>query len=178
MHTPLNTAIHTPIHPAAPTPGRGFALPEPDTDPAPPLVMRLARDFGADWVTEATVADWTAGGGDRVVLLAGDPVRFPEGQDVAAVLPELMKAFPHRFKLAVVPRDNEDAVARRYGSQRWPTLLFLRNGQYVTAIAGMQDWDVYLRGVAAALALPPSRPPTIGIPVVSHASAVGDSSCH
>lgn len=145
------------------------------TEAHAPLIQRLARDFGAAWVDESSVADWTAGGGDRVVLLAGDPVRFPEGVDVAAVLPELMKAFPKRFAVAVVPRDSEDAVARRYGSQRWPTLLFFRNGQYVTAIAGMQDWDVYLAGVAAALAMPPSRPPTIGIPVVSQS---GGSSCH
>lgn len=142
-----------------------------------PLIQRLARDFGATWVDEQTVAEWTAGGGDRVVLLAGDPVRFPEGVDVAAVLPELMKAFPKRFSLAVVPRDSEDAVAKRYGSQRWPTLLFFRDGQYVTAIAGMQDWDIYLNGVAAALAMPPSRPPTIGIPVVSQ-GAGSDSACH
>ncbi|MBL8388330.1 MAG: hydrogenase [Hydrogenophaga sp.] len=141
-----------------------------------PLIQRLARDFGAPWVDEQTVADWVAGGGDRVVLLAGDPVRFPEGVDVAAVLPELMKAFPNRFSVAVVPRESEDAVARRYGSQRWPTLLFFRDGQYVTAIAGMQDWDVYLQGVAAALAMPPSRPPTIGIPVVSQGGS--GSSCH
>ena len=145
------------------------------TEAHAPLVQRLAREFGATWVDETSVADWTAGGGDRVVLLAGDPVRFPEGVDVAAVLPELMKSFPNRFRIAVVPRDNEDAVARRYGSQRWPTLLFFRDGQYVTAIAGMQDWDVYLSGVAAALSMPPSRPPTIGIPVVSQ---TGGSSCH
>jgi hydrogenase-1 operon protein HyaE len=164
---------------ATETPSRAFALPEPDTNPAPPLVMRLARDFGAAWVEETTVAAWSAGGGDRVVLLAGDPVRFPEGQDVAAVLPELMKSFPNRFQIAVVPRDHEDAVARRYGSQRWPTLLFFRDGQYVTAIAGMQDWDVYLNGVAAALTMPPSRPPTIGIPVVSKTGAASsDSGCH
>ncbi len=54
-------------------------------------------------------------------------------------------------------------------------VLFFRDGQYVTAIAGMQDWDVYLSGVAAALAMPPSRPPTIGIPVVSQ---TGGGSCH
>jgi hydrogenase-1 operon protein HyaE len=147
------------------------------TEAHAPLVQRLARDFGATWVDEQTVADWTAGGGDRVVLLAGDPVRFPEGVDVAAVLPELMKTFPKRFAVAVVPRDSEDAVARRYGSQRWPTLLFFRDGQYVTAIAGMQDWDVYVSGVAAALAMPPSRPPTIGIPVVSQTGGAG-SGCH
>jgi hydrogenase-1 operon protein HyaE len=150
------------------------------TEAHAPLVQRLARDFGATWVDETTVADWAAGGGDRAVLLAGDPVRFPEGVDVAAVLPELMKSFPNRFAVAVVPRDSEDAVARRYGSQRWPTLLFFRDGQYVTAIAGMQDWDVYVSGVAAALAMPPSRPPTIGIPVVSQTgkSDSSDSSCH
>lgn len=147
------------------------------TEAHAPLVQRLAREFGATWVDETTVAEWTAGGGDRVVLLAGDPVRFPEGVDVAAVLPELMKSFPRRFAVAVVPRDHEDAVAKRYGSQRWPTLLFFRDGQYVTAIAGMQDWDVYLSGVAAVLAMPPSRPPTIGIPVVSQ-TGKSDSSCH
>lgn len=167
----------TPETAAAPA-ATGFGLPPPDTAPAPPLVMRLARDFGATWVTEDDVADWLAIGGDRVVLLAGDPVRFPEGQDVAAVLPELMKAFPQRFVVAVVPRDNEDAVARRYGSQRWPTLLFFRDGQYVTALAGMQDWDVYLQGVSAALSLPPSRPPTIGIPVVSQSGTAPGSGCH
>lgn len=147
------------------------------TEAHAPLVQRLAREFGATWVDETSVAEWTAGGGDRVVLLAGDPVRFPEGVDVAAVLPELMKSFPNRFAVAVVPRDHEDAVAKRYGSQRWPSLLFFRDGQYVTAIAGMQDWDVYLSGVAAALSMPPSRPPTIGIPVVSQTGGAG-SSCH
>lgn len=153
-------------------------LPEPSNDPAAPLVMRLVRDFEASWVDETSVDDWTAGSGDRVVLLAGDAVRFPEGQDVAAVLPELMKSFPDRFSVAVVPRESEDAVARRYGSQRWPTLLFFRDGQYVTAIAGMQDWDVYLKAVDAALRMPPSRPPTIGIPVVSQNAQAGDSGCH
>lgn len=146
------------------------------TDIHAPLVMRLARDFGAAWVDEHTVADWVAGGGDRVVLLAGDPVRFPEGLDVAVVLPELMKVFAGRFTVAVVPRESEDAVARRYGSQRWPSLLFFRDGQYVTAIAGMQDWDVYQSGVAAALSMPPSRAPTIGIPVVAQSG--GASACH
>ncbi|MBX9612553.1 MAG: hydrogenase [Burkholderiales bacterium] len=160
------------------SPFRPLEVPQPTNDPAAPLVMRLARDFGAAWVDEKSVVDWSAGAGDRVVLLAGDAVRFPEGQDVAAVLPELMKSLPGRFAVAVVPRDSEDAVARRYGSQRWPTLLFFRDGQYVTAIAGMQNWDVYLKAMAAALAMPPSRPPTIGIPVVSQTGQSSDSSCH
>lgn len=167
----MNTTLEA-IHTGA------LQMPEPNTGPAAPLVMRLARDFGAAWVDEKSVSEWTAGAGDRVVLLAGDAVRFPEGQDVAAVLPELMKSFPGRFTVAVVPRDSEDAVARRYGSQRWPTLLFFRNGHYVTAIAGMQDWEVYLKAVEAALRMPPSRPPTIGIPVVSQNAKGSDNHCH
>jgi hydrogenase-1 operon protein HyaE len=149
----------------------------PTPAPAAPLVTRLSRDFGAAWVDEHNVTTWAAGAGHRVLLLAGDAVRFPEGQDVAAVLPELMKAFGHRFTVGVVPRASEEAVARRYGSNRWPTLLFFRDGDYITSVSGMHDWDVYLRRVDEALKMPPSRPPTIGIPVVS-AGPAADYGCH
>ena len=149
----------------------------PWTRQATPLIRRLVRDFNAHWVCVDNLQNWAEGGGDRVLLLAGDMVRFPEGQDVAAVLPELMQAFPGRFEIGVVPREQEDAVAERYGSQRWPTLLFLRNGSYVTAISGMQDWDVYLQRVAEALDMPVSRAPSVGIRVVSSATADGGS-CH
>lgn len=141
-----------------------------------PLIERLVSVHGATWVTEQTIAAWAAEGGDRVVLFAGDPVQFPEGLDVAVVLPELQRCFPDRFKIAVVPRQLEQALALRYGSQRWPTLLFLRDGQYVTTLSGMHDWDDYLQEMARALAMPISRAPTIGIPVVS-ASAPA-ASCH
>jgi hydrogenase-1 operon protein HyaE len=114
----------------------------------------------------------------RVVLLAGDAVRFPEGQDVAVVLPELRRSASRRFEIAVVPRDQEEALARRYGSNRWPTLLFLRDGRYVTTLPGMHDWEEYVHEVERALAMPVSRAPTIGIPVVSANAASSDASCH
>ncbi len=141
-----------------------------------PLLQRLVTDFGATWVDETSIGDWGAQGGDRVVLFAGDAVRFPEGQDVAVVLPELQKSASRRFEMAVVPRQKEEALALRYGSNRWPTLLFLRDGKYVTTLSGMHDWDIYLKEVERALAMPVSRAPTIGIPVVSATSS--DSSCH
>jgi len=142
---------------------------------APPLVTRLVRDFGACWVDSTNAADFAAGPGERVLFFSGDPVRFPECLDVAAVLPELQAAFPGRLHIgAVVPAD-EDAVARRYGAQRWPALVFLREGRYVTTIAGMLDWNDYLARIAEALDMPTSRVPGVGIAVVS-----GDagSSCH
>lgn len=148
--------------------------------PHAPLVQRLVQDFGACWLSPDALDDWlhdsSSPATDRVLLLAGDPVRFPEGVDVAAVLPELRKAFAGRFEIGVVPLVHEDAVARRFGAQRWPSLLFFRGGQYVTAIAGMQDWDVFLQRVGQALAMPPSRPPTIGIPLVAQGAA--GSGCH
>lgn len=140
----------------------------------PPLIERLASRPGAAWVDAAGIDDFLALPGDRVLFFAGDPVRFPECLDVAVVLPELQQAFPGRFSVGVVRREDEMALARRFGSQRWPALVFLRDGRYVTTIAGMLDWDVYLERVAQALAMPATRAPTIGIPVVAQGAA---SSC-
>lgn len=157
------TVIHLPVQ--APLPGLQQSA----------LVTRLADTQGACWVDESSIDAWAAQGGDRVVLFAGDAVRFPEGQDVAVVLPELRRCASRRFEIAVVPRDREEALAKRYGSNRWPTLLFLRDGQYVTTVSGMHDWDDYLKAVETALAMPVGRAPTIGIPVVL--AGATDSTC-
>ncbi|MDC8786143.1 thioredoxin domain-containing protein [Roseateles koreensis] len=144
------------------------------------LIERLVSQHGATWVDESSIEAWSREGGDRVVLFAGDPVQFPEGQDVVVVLPELRRASGRHFEIAVVPREKEQDLARRYGSQRWPSLLFLRDGQYVATLSGMHDWDVYVDEVKRVLALPTSRLPGIGIPLVS-ANANANSnfdSCH
>lgn len=145
----------------------------------PPLIERLVSAHGAVWLDSDSIEYWAAGAGNRVVLLAGDPVRFPEGLDVAVVLPELQRAFPGRFEVGVAKRAHEDAIAKRYGSIRWPALVFLRDGQYVTTLSGMLDWDVYVERVGQALAMPASRAPTVGIPVMrAGAPSPSDSSCH
>ena len=141
-----------------------------------PLIDRLVSTHGATWLTADNVADWAAGGGDRVILLAGDPVRFPEALDLAVVLPELRQHFAQRFAIGFATREHEDAIAKRYGSIRWPALVFVRDGQYVTVLSGMLDWQVYVERVGEALAMPASRAPTIGIPVRN--GSASDSSCH
>ncbi len=133
----------------------------------PPLVRRLEQACQASWVDETSVMAWAQQQADAVILLAGDARRFPEGQDVAVVLPELQRSFPGRFAVAIVPRASEDQVARLFGVLRWPSLVFLRAGEYVTTLSGMLDWEVYLREVDRALEMPASRAPGIGIPVVS-----------
>lgn len=147
-----------------------------DTPDLHPLMARLVRDFGARVVTPDSVETWAAEGGDRVLLLGGDPVRFPEALDVAVVLPELRAAHGRRFEIALAAREHEDEIARRYGPPRWPALVFLRDGRYVTTLPGMHDWTDYVARVGDALAMSPSRAPTVGIPVVSATPAA--SSCH
>jgi hydrogenase-1 operon protein HyaE len=150
-------------------------LPPPVVDPLaePALVQRLVQQHGATWVTPDTLASFAEAPGDRVLFFSGDPVRFPEGLDVAVVLPELQRSFPGRFQVGVVRRAGEDEVARRYGAQRWPSLVFLRDGRYVATVAGMLDWTDYLARVAEALDTPASRPP---IPLA--AAAASGPACH
>jgi hydrogenase-1 operon protein HyaE len=138
-----------------------------------PLVRRLIDTPGAQAIDLATLDAWLARPGDRVLFFSGDAVRFPEGPDVAVVLPELRAALGGGFEIGVVRREDEDAVARRFGAQHWPSLVFLRDGRYVATIAGMKDWDEYIRLVGAALAAPATRAPTVGIPVVSATPAPG-----
>lgn len=150
--------------------------PAPHTLPSTPaLVQRLVSEFGAQWVNDDPVHSALTAAGDCVVFIAGDPVRFPECLDVAVVLPELQRHFSARFRIAVVEKDAEDVLAKRFGATRRPVLVFLRDGRYVTAVAGMLDWDDYLKEVALALSMPPSRVPGIGIPLVVSPST---NACH
>lgn len=148
---------------------------------AHPLLAQLIGRHQARWVDFDKLTDWQQQAGDQVLLLAGDPVRFPEALDVAVVLPELQRVSAVQgrpFGLGVVVPDCAQALARTFGSQHWPTLVFFRDGQYVTAVSGMHDWPQYLALVAQALDAPPSRAPGIGIPVVSANNDSGNGACH
>ncbi len=142
---------------------------------SPLLLHRLVDSCGACWIDETNVNAFTQEPGARVLFLCGDPIRFPEGLDVAVVLPELRTALGIDFAIGAVRSHCEDDIARRFGVQRWPSLVFFRDGHYTTTLAGMYDWGDYLGRVEQALRMPPSRKPGIGIPVVTLG---GDSHCH
>ena len=142
---------------------------------APALLRQLVDKHQACWVDPDNINAWLAGQhGNQVLLFAGDAVRFPEGMDVAVVLPELQKvsaATGKPFGIAVAVPETAENLAKQFGSNRWPTLMFFRDGRYVTTVCGMHDWTDYLALVARALDAPVSRAPTIGIPVVSAAAS-------
>ncbi len=142
--------------------------------PMHPLAERLIDPARANALTAANAADWAARPGEHVLFFSGDPVRFPEAADVAVVLPELQAAFVGRFDVGVVLRADEDAVARRWGVQHWPSLVFVRDGGWLGTVSGMQDWGEFVAAVAAVLQKTPGRAPGIGIPVMAAAAP----SCH
>jgi hydrogenase-1 operon protein HyaE len=143
------------------------ALSSPAADITPDAIQHLVAGHGAVWVDEATLDAWMVGGGERVLLLAGDPVRFPDGLDLAVLLPEVQRALAGRFTIGVVHRSAEEAVARHFGSRRWPSLVFVRDGLHVSTLPGLPDWSDFVARVHEALVLPPARVPGLGIAVVN-----------
>jgi hydrogenase-1 operon protein HyaE len=141
-----------------------------------PLVQRLVDKHAAQPISLETLDNFLSLPGEALLFFSGDPVRFPEGQDVAVVLPELRRLHDGPLHIGVVPSACEDAVAAKFNVQRWPSLVWLRDGRYVTTIAGMLDWTDYVDRVQQALATPPTRAPGIGIPVVAAGAAA--PSCH
>jgi hydrogenase-1 operon protein HyaE len=135
-----------------------------------PLVSRLVEHIGLPLATPENLDTLLSEPGDAVIFCGGDPVQYPECLDVAVVLPEILAAYPGRFHAVVAAPGLERPLQAQYGFQQWPTLIFVRDGQYIGAISGIQDWPVYLERVARLLAARPSRPPSVGIAVSAPAS--------
>lgn len=138
-----------------------------DAAGAAPLVARLVTERGAQWVRSDTLNAWMRGPGARVLFFHGDPVRFPEALDLAVVLPELQKAAGEPLALGVTTRADEDALATRCGVQRWPSLVFLRDGGHLGTLSGMKDWTDFVDTLRSTLQQRPGRLPSIGIPLVA-----------
>jgi hydrogenase-1 operon protein HyaE len=150
----------------------------PNTPPLHPLLTRLIDDFGYPCLDRDNLEACLAAPGDSVLFCAGDPVQYPECLDVAVVLPELMRSFPGRFRVALASRELEADMQTRFGFNRWPSLIFLRDGQYVGTLSGMLDWTVYLARIQDLLVAPAGRPPSIGIAVNIDASIDVNSPAH
>lgn len=107
---------------------------------------------------------------DVVLFFAENPAQYPESDDVAVILPELVKVYGGALTAAVVDRDSDRELQKRYGFMRWPALVFLRRGEYLGVITQVQDWNVYRDEIDRILKSAPSRPPGIGIPLVDAVS--------
>lgn len=139
-----------------------------------PLIARLVDPHGFR-ALEASEIDAFAAEGHVVLVLTEDPLRIRETLDLAVIAPQLVQAFPGRFRTGVLLPEAARAAQARFGVRRWPALVVLRDGRYVGAVEGLRNWDEYLQEIDQLLAAEPSRPPTIGIPVRAEGASDGRS---
>ncbi len=132
-----------------------------------PLIQRLFEDYGYPEIDQENLEAFLQGPGVHVLFFTGDPKQHRETNDVAVVLPELVKAFPGQLNPGVVSREAEKALRVQYGFRRWPALVFLRRKGYLGAITGIRIWADYLTEVRALLASEPKQPPSFDTPVAA-----------
>ncbi len=128
-----------------------------------PLIDALTTRHGFATVNEATVAAFLRANGDCVLFFAGDAGRLVESDDVAVILPELLKQFP-QLTPALVEKPAERPLQLKYRFNAFPALVFLRGEGYLGAISRLLGWQEYLSEVRAILARDPSEPPPYQFP--------------
>ena len=133
------------------------------------LIDRLVDELGYARVTRENHDDFVAEPGMNVLFFPGDPATAKDSTDVAVVLPELVEAFGGQLRPGVVADTYGDGkeLKRHYGFSAFPSLVFVRGGEYVGTITRIQDWSEYLDTISELLVAPPRRPPGFSIPVVT-----------
>jgi hydrogenase-1 operon protein HyaE len=142
-----------------------------------PLLTRLVQQTAAAVPGVEGFDAWAGQPGAAMVVFAEDPDRTKETLDMAVIVPELHAARAGGFRVALLAPDAARALAPRYGFARWPAFVILRDGRYVGAVDGIRDWDVYIAELDRLLAAEPTRPPTVGIPVMAAGAATAPH-CH
>ncbi len=133
------------------------------------LIERLIQELNYPEITLDNHDSFIEIPGLNVLFFPGNPETVKDATDVAVVLPELVDTFAPQLNPGVVV-DTYGAgqkLKRKYGFTHFPSLVFLRNGEYVGAISRIQDWDEYLSRITALLASPGKRAPGFSIPVVT-----------
>lgn len=131
-----------------------------------PLITQLVAEHGYPVLDAQNLASCMEDESTRVLFFTEDPKRYPEANDVAVVLPELVDAFPGRFIPMVVDRQLEDQLKLEYDITVWPTLVFVRGGRFLGKISKIRDWSEYMERIPQILDSAPSHNPGIGIPLV------------
>lgn len=141
-----------------------------------PLVQNMLKTHDYAVVNLDTLEEFTDAH-EHVVLFFTELMKpVPETADVAVILPELEKAFEGRFTVGVVAWEAQRDLQLRYRFTKYPSLVFLRNGDYLGAISGVLDWSDYLVEIERILVAEVSEPPPFVLPGQPAAPAMEQSS--
>lgn len=129
-----------------------------------PLLQDIIKRENFTVVNEHDVEEFLMQNGDVVLFVAGEAKRLVEVNDVAVILPELVKAFKGRLTPAVLARKSEQAIQLRYRFNAFPALVFLRDGEYLGVITRVLDWHDYLIEITEILGRESAPPPAYEFP--------------
>lgn len=119
-----------------------------------PLLESIIERENIALVDETTLETFLADHDLAVLMVAGDYKRIGAVNDVAVILPELVKAYQGRFVPCVASRASEGFFQKQYDFVLLPTLVFLQNGVKIGTISGVLDWVDYISQINEILAGP------------------------
>ena len=132
-----------------------------------PLIQALIDEHQYVLLTEADIDGFLQAYEDVVLFFTENPKQFPESNDVAVILPELVRQSGGRLIAAVVAESAERVLQKRYAFTKWPALVFLRRGEYLGVITGMQNWSDFNNEIERILAATPGKVPDVAIPIIA-----------
>lgn len=127
-----------------------------------PLVESMLERTGLPRITAETYNAFLADNEQVVLFFCENPERYPESNDVAMVLPEILKGHPD-LKGAIIDRSFERELQKQFDFTRWPALAFFVNGDYRGNMTGIQNWDDYTTQIPDLLSDSPTSIPLINL---------------
>lgn len=120
-----------------------------------PLLHALTERHGLALVDAASIDAFLAPapGACRHCLLffAGDATQRAETNDVAAILPEILRAFAGRLRSGVVAQTAEAELKARFQVFVFPSLVVVRDGEPIGVLPKILDWSDYRQKIEACL---------------------------
>ncbi len=129
-----------------------------------PLLQSIIERENIAVVTEDTVDEFLAVNNEVALLFTGDHERLVESDDVGVIFPEVIKTFKGRITAAVVDRGSERQLQLRYLFNAFPSIVFLREGEYLGVISRVMDWNEYIVETSQILSKETSKPPPFKFP--------------
>jgi len=133
------------------------------------LIDRLLQELNYPEITLDNHDAFVELPGLNVLFFPGNPDTVKDATDVAVVLPELVATFAPQLNPGIITDTygTGQKLKQKYGFSHYPSMVFIRDGEYVGTISRIQDWADYLSKINVLLESPARRPPGFSIPVVA-----------
>lgn len=134
-----------------------------------PLVRALVERHGLEPVDCGSIEDALARHAERgqhtLLVFTGDPAERSEANDVAVIVPELLKLFGEALRGCLVVRGEEDKLKSRFGVVVMPSLVVLRGSERRLLLPRVRDWPEYVEKIERHMAEAPApHVPACGAP--------------